>query len=301
MFTDTRRNPWRSTLLMLALAWPGAATAETTAFFRATHLVAPAENLDTGPGDRLRTRESGFAAGLGRTALAGGSLDIGLDYRYTRYELDGPDTRDWDLHWLRVPLTWQRMSGGQGLIAGLEPGVASSSNRFNEPGHYTSEDLDVAGRLLAVHESPRGLKWTAGLVYDRRFGRPRLYPTGGAIVTAANGWTLRLIAPDPEVVFEQSPRLRWFAALAPAGHRWHAIRETAGLDFDFEARAWRAATGFELELRNELSIRLFAGREFGRRYRLVDDAGSALNVEAGDATFAGLSVAVPAFADRLAP
>jgi hypothetical protein len=301
MSSHTRRRCGPPLLLALALAWPVAAMAEPTGFFRATHLAGSAENIDTGAGDRLRTRESGFSASFGGTALAGGTLGVGLDYRYTRYALEGPDTRDWDLHWLRVPLVWQRTSSRSRLIAGLEPGVASSSNRFNEPGHYTREDLDVAARLLAVREGRSGLDWTAGLVFDRRFGRPRLYPTGGAILKPAAGWTLRLVAPDPEIVFEHGPGLRWFAALAPAGHRWHAIRESAGLDFEFETRAWRVALGCELGLRDGASIRLFAGRDFDRRYRFVDDAGMAVEADAGDAAFAGLSIVIPAFGDGRAP
>jgi hypothetical protein len=301
MSSHTRRRCGPPLLAALALAWPVAAMAEPTGFFRATHLAGSAENIDTGAGDRLRTRESGFSAGFGDTALAGGRLGVGLDYRYTRYALEGPDTRDWDLHWLRVPLVWQRTSSRSRLIAGVEPGVASSSNRFNEPGHYTREDLDVAARLLAVRESRPGLDWTAGVVYDRRFGRSRLYPTGGVILKPAAGWTLRLVAPDPEIAFEQGPRLRWFAALAPAGHRWHAIRESPGLDFEFESRAWRATIGCELALRDEVSIRLFAGRELDRRYRFVDDAGMAIEADAGDAAFAGLSIVVPAFGDGRAP
>lgn len=304
LFCRALHGQWRTLplLLLLAAAPPGVAgQPESAAFFRATRLVASAEDSGTGTGARIRTRETGFTAGFGSRPLAGGDLGVGLDYRYTRYELDGLDTRDWDLHWLRVPLEWQRASGGHRLIASLAPGVASSSNRFKEPGQYTRDDFDVAAQLLAIRRSSPGLSWTAGLAFDRRFGRARLYPVGGAIIEPGGAWMLRLVVPDPEIVFVQSPRLRWFASLAPAGHRWHAISEAAGRDFEFETRAWRAAVGGEVELQDWLSIRLFAGREFHRRYMLVDNAGSSVVAEAADGSFAGLSVAIPAFTQRRKP
>lgn len=283
------------TLLLATCAPVHAEYSPSGSFLRATYALAQPEAFGSGLGQRIRTREYDLLAGFGNVALGAGTFSAGLDYRYTRYEFEALQSRDWDLHWLRVPVNWRRTSDNRTVIATIAPGIASSSNRFKDPGEYANDDLDVAAHFAVVQRSSPTLSWTAGLSFDRRFGRPMLYPTGGAIVRASERWTLWLIAPDPEIAFTQNARLRWFAFLAPAGHRWHAFNEAAARRFDFETRAWRATAGGELRLLNSLSMQIFAGREFGRHYEFLDDTGRRVDEDAAAANFAGLRFAVPAF------
>ncbi|MGH8497062.1 MAG: hypothetical protein ACREVN_13100 [Gammaproteobacteria bacterium] len=287
-------SAFMSLLLASAAAWPADAD-ESGRFLRATYLLGSDEDFGSRAG--IRGREYGLAAGFGDFALGPGRLSAGLDYRYTRYEFRQLESRDWDLHWLRLPLTWQNDLDSYRIHAEVAPGVASSSNRFKEPADYTSDDIHATARLDFITAGSATLRWTAGVAYDRRFGRPLLYPTGGAIFESARGWKLRLVAPDPGIAYEQNPRVHWFASLAPAGHRWHAFNEAAGSVFDFEARAWRATVGGELRVLDELSIRFFAGREFSRHYEFIDDTGKRVDEDAADAGFAGLSIVVPASAN----
>ncbi|CAN5251322.1 hypothetical protein BH24PSE2_BH24PSE2_07620 [soil metagenome] len=277
-------------LLMLAAIHPALAQEDDDApFLRAGYTLG--ESATLGPRDAgVRSREYDLDVRFGSFAAAGGAVSAGLDYRYTRYEFHGLETRDWDLHRLRLPVVWRQARQDHEAIAMLAPGVATSSNRFQEPRDYARDDLDLAAGFAIVKRASPAVRWTAGVLYDRRFGRPALYPTAGVILRR-DAWTLRLVAPDPRFTWSPDTRLRWFAFIEPAGQQWHALNAAANRRFDFRARAWRAAVGAEFQVLERVAVRIHAGREFARRFELVDNRGQHVDESAADAAFAGLSVA----------
>lgn len=230
-----------------------------------------------------RVSAAPFAAGEGgrlegvdhRLTAAWPGLDLlpGIDYRYTRYEYEGLNGRNRDLHRLELPFELSGSAGGWLWRAVVAPGVSASSNVFKEPIERWRRD-DLTLRLLAEAVGParNDWRWLLGFTHDRRFGRPLVYPLVGATF-ARGAWSLRLAAPDSELVYRRSRAQVLTARVYPSGHSWHVVSDELADDFDYRVRAWRSDVTWSIGLPGKLLLDLAGGYEFARRHRLTDDAG----------------------------
>src|SRR5690606_25258041 len=76
------------------------------------------------------------------------------------------------------------------------------------------------------------------------------------------------------------------AAVFPSGAAWHVVSdERGGAEFDYLARAWRAALTAEWQPWRGLQASAQAGRAFRRHYRFEDDTGAAIDRDAGSAPY----------------
>lgn len=228
-----------------------------------------------GEGARLEAEEYRLTAGW-----PAGSLETGIDYRYTRYEYEGLSGRNRDLHRLELPLVFSGDSHGWRWQWVVAPGVSASSNVFKEPLERWSRD-DLTLRVAAQAEGPprNHWRWLVGLSRDQRFGRPLVYPTLGAAFERGR-WSLRLAVPDSEIRYRRDARQTLTARLYPAGHRWHVVSDELAADFDYRVRAVRADLTLSIGLPGTLIVDVAGGYEFARRHRLTDDTGARLSAGA---------------------
>ena len=220
-----------------------------------------------------RTKENQVYAGFGRFAVAGGTLDLGLDYQYTRYVYDGIDGRNRDLHRFQFPFRYRGTAGEWTIDADIAPGLSTSSNVLKEFFDQVSrDDLFITARVEGRRES-RNRHWVLGLAYDRSFGRPLLYPVGGVELSPNEALDVRLAFPDPGFRYRWSDRQVLSGRLFPAGHQWHVMTDDFSAEFDYRVEGIRAQLGWSIRVWKRLTLDLSAGYEFGRRHYLTDDLG----------------------------
>lgn len=276
---------WRALLPLVWLcALPQAVGAEVTANAR----YGAVARADFG-NSRLNGREVGF--GLRWNDARSGTLRIGLDYAYTRYEYDRLPTRNRDLHRMRVPVEWKAGSGLRHAVM-LAPVIAASSNVFKDlVSRGSNEDFSVHGRWqLEQPADGAALGWRVGVARNDAFGSLRFQPLvamlwSGASATAELGW------PESRVEWRVRPALSIGAELLPAGGRWHVVSdERDGADFYYNLEAWQAAFTAAWSPRRRLQLAARAGAEFARQHRFEDDTGAIVDREADAAPFFELAV-----------
>ena len=273
-----------------AEAGPGDGSGNRAPWFAASVGRTPA--ADASGGTALEAEETQVSTGMGLAAGDTLSLEIGIDYQYTRYEYAGIDSRDRDLHRLQFPLHFAADMGEWQLKGYVAPGVSTSSNVMKDVfSEATSDDLIVTGRVLV--ERTRGeTDWIAGVAHDRRFGRSRTYPIVGVLLEPRDNMHVRLAFPDPSVTVNVSDRQAVQARLYPAGHQWHVVSNDFSSDFDYRVESWRGQLNWRLTLWRALALDLSTGYEFGREHRFTSDSGTRLAIDIEDQWFfaVGLSL-----------
>jgi hypothetical protein len=243
-------------------------------------------------GAELEAEETLIAAG---TNLVNGetmTLDLSVDYQYTRYEYTGLGSRDRDLHRLQLPLRLRVDMGGWQLAGYVAPGVSTSSNvmkdLFSEAGR---EDFLITGRITA--ERQRGDQtWFGGIAHDRRFGRSRAYPVAGVEFNPHDKVHVRLAIPDPEVTVALSPHQTVAVRVFPSGHQWHVVSNDFESDFDYRVESWRGQLSWRLPVWRSLGLDIAAGYEFDRAHYLTTDNGTRLGIDVDDQWFVALSLRI---------
>ena len=131
----------------------------------------------------LTVTEEQVHVGRLRFSMAETDLDVAINYQYTRYEYEGIDGRNRDLHRLQVPIHFSRALEQWRLEGYVAPGVSTSSNVFKDLfNRGSSDDLFVSARLEGERKSA-ARNWIVGLAYDRIFGEPTLYPVVGVEIS----------------------------------------------------------------------------------------------------------------------
>ncbi len=227
----------------------------------------------------VRTKENQVFAGFHRFDAGSGTLDIGLDYQYTRYVYDGIDGRNRDLHRFQFPLRYRGLVGGWDIDASVAPGISTSSNVLKEFfDRISSDDLFATARLEGRRESG-SRNWVLGFAYDRTFGRPLVYPIAGVELSPTDALDIRLAFPDPGFRYRWSDRQSLSGRVFPAGHQWHVMTDDFSAEFDYRVEGFRAQLGWSIRLWKAITLDISGGYEFGRRHYLTDDIGE--RIESG--------------------
>jgi hypothetical protein len=270
------------TLAVLATAHAGCASTSRPAdslmedghppFLALSTARQPAADFSSSPAPAsARTKETQVFAGFHRFEEGDGTLDVGLDYQYTRYVYDGIDGRNRDLHRFQFPLTYRNMHGAWKIDGSIAPGLSTSSNVLKEFfDRISSDDLFATARLEGRRESG-SRNWVLGIAYDRAFGRPLVYPVAGVELSPNDMLDLRLAFPDPGFEYRWSDRQLLSGRLFPAGHQWHVMTDDFSSEFDYRVEGIRAQLGWSVRLWKELTLDISGGYEFGRKHYLTDD------------------------------
>lgn len=238
-----------------------------------------ADFSDTPATASVRTKENQVFAGFHRFTAGSGTLDLGLDYQYTRYVYDGIDGRNRDLHRFQFPIRYQGTANGWKVDGSVAPGLSTSSNVLKEFfDRISSDDLYATARVEGRRES-RSRTWVLGLAYDRAFGRPLVYPIAGLEMSPTDALDMRLAFPDPGFRYRWSARQALSARLFPSGHQWHVMTDDFSAEFDYRVEGWRAQLSWSIRLWKQLTLDISGGYEFGRKHYLTDDLG--VRVESG--------------------
>lgn len=236
------------------------------------------------PATTLESTEFQLAGGA-RFRTADRGMAAGVDYQYTHYGYTSLAGRDRDLHRLQFPLRHARRTGNHILQGTLAPGVATSSNVFKDPfGELTSDDLLITGGLSVAWDLGHRSGAYVGLVHDRAFGDPALYPVAG-VEYCGDRSRFRLAFPDPSVTVRAGRDHTVEARLYPAGQQWHVVSEELGDDFDYEMRALRTQLTWSWRLASFVTVDLAAGLEFARHHEFTDDQGTRHSTDADDEVF----------------
>lgn len=238
-----------------------------------------ADFTDVSPVASVRTKENQVFAGLHRFEAGNGTLDLGLDYQYTRYVYDGIDGRNRDLHRFQVPLRYRRMFGDWAIDGNVAPGLSTSSNVLNAFFDEIGDDDFFATLRLEGRRRIRSNNWVLGIAYDRSFGRPMAYPIAGIEWSPNDALDIRLAFPDPGFEYRRSDRQSLSGRLFPAGHQWHVVTDDFSSDFDYRVEGLRAQLSWSVRLWRAFTFDISGGYEFGRKHALTDDRG--VRVESG--------------------
>ena len=245
----------------------------------------PEANVTTGAA--LEGEETRVSAGFGRASLKSLDLNFGLDYEYTRYEYEGIESRDRDLHRFQLPVHFNTEHGAWHISGYIAPGISTSSNVLKEfSSAASSDDIIVTGRIRLAR-TINGRIWFAGIAHDRRFGESRAYPVAGVEFDPRTNVHIRLAYPDPGIAIGISDRQSIHADLYPAGHQWHVVSDDYLSDFNYRVEGWRGQLTWRLPLWKMLGLDISTGYEFGRKHHLSDDAGMRLGIDIDDQWFIG--------------
>ena len=243
----------------------------------------PAANFSDSPSTAtVKTKENQVYAGLRRFEAAGGTLDLGFDYQYTRYVYEGIDGRNRDLHRFQFPFSYRRTLNEWTIDGSLAPGISTSSNVLKEFfDRISSDDLFATIRLQGRRESA-SRNWLIGLAYDRAFGRPLVYPILGLETSPNDRLDVRLAFPDPGFRYRWPDGQSLSGRLFPAGHQWHVMTDDFDAEFDYRVEGIRAQLGWSIRLWKELTLDVSGGYEFARKHYLTDDLGVRIESDVDD-------------------
>jgi len=230
----------------------------------------------------VRTKENQVFAGFHRFEAGNGTLDVGLDYQYTRYVYDGIDGRNRDLHRFQFPLTYRGTHGGWKIDGSLAPGLSTSSNVLKEFFDRVSRDDLFATARLEARRGGHSRHWVLGLAYDRAFGEPRAYPIVGVELSPSTALDVRLAIPDPGFQYRWSDRQSLAGRVFPAGHQWHVMTDDFSAEFDYRVEGFRAQLGWSIRLWKSITLDVSGGYEFGRKHYLTDDLGVRIESDVDD-------------------
>jgi hypothetical protein len=270
------------TLAVLATAQAGCASTSQLAdssgeegrppFLALSITRQPAADFSSSPAPAsVRAKENQVFAGFHRFEAGEGTLDVGLDYQYTRYVYDGIEGRNRDLHRFQFPLRYQGRLSSWKIDGNIAPGISTSSNVLKDFfDQISGDDLFATARLEGRSESG-SRNWVLGLAYDRAFGKPLVYPIAGVELSPNDMLDLRLAFPDPGFEYRWSDRQSLSGRLFPAGHQWHVMTDDFSSEFDYRVEGIRAQLGWSIRLYKELTLDISGGYEFGRKHYLTDD------------------------------
>jgi hypothetical protein len=240
----------------------------------------PAADFTGSPtGASVTTKENQVFAGLHRFDAGEATLDFGLDYQYTRYVYDGVDGRNRDLHRFQFPLTYRNTHGAWEIDGSIAPGISTSSNVLKEfSDAISSDDLFATVRIETRRNGPTR-NWVLGVAYDRKFGKPLVYPIAGIELAPSEALDLRLAFPDSAFHYRWSDMQSLSGRLFPAGHQWHVVTDDFSADFDYRVEGFRAQLGWSVRLWKAVTLDVSGGYEFRRKHYLTDDLG--VRIESG--------------------
>lgn len=261
-------------------------------FMAASLTAIPGSGFEM-PGDNseFKGKEYRLVLGILDFGMGQWEMDLGADYQYTRYEYEGIDGRNRDLHRLQLPVGFSYTMSKWRLDGFVAPGVSTSSNvmkDFFDEG--SGDDLIVTARFEGTRPAGRHSNWLAGLAYDRAFGRALPYPVFGMLYHPHDSMRLRLAFPDPAIEYAATSQQRWVLRLLPAGHQWHVFSEELNDEFDYEVEAWRAQLTWSLALGERIRLDFSAGYEFSRHHEFVDDLGRTIDTDAENQFLAAIGL-----------
>jgi hypothetical protein len=280
----------RTVIVLAGLALAAAASAQSASEAGAAVYQLTVREASFGTG-RIGERVAGIDLWSREYAYDRFGFRVAAHYAYTRYEYQGVASRDRDLHHLHLPLQWRDDDDRWRLV--LTPLVATSSNVMKDLlNRGQREDFDLYARWELQRPSDAGLGWRIGFVRDAAFGAPRVYPTA-ALLWRSERTQAELGLPASRVDWKARDDATLGLAIFPTGGQWHVVSdERGGAQFDYRARAWRAAFDASWSPWRRIGLGLQAGIEFARHYEFEDDLGAVIDRDAGSAPYWRLVVSV---------
>ncbi len=232
------------------------------------------------PDATVSAEDNPVAAAIARVSTGSATIDLGFDWQYTRYEYEGIDSRNRDLHRVQFPV-WIDAPGNDWQFKGVvAPGIFTSSNVLGDFfNRGSSDDLFVAARVEVRREI--GIPWVAGVTHDRLFGRSLTYPVVGVQIDG-EAIDLRLTWPDPAVRFQLADRHKGSFRLFPAGNQWHVRTDDFAEEFDYRFEAWRSQLDWSAGPYGGFRFDVSLGYEFARSHYFTDDVGDRIGRDADD-------------------
>ena len=288
-------SPWRTVrpaVLIGAAALATAARAQTASDGGVAVHHSTVAQAEFGDAARIGERQSGFDLWSREFAFDRLAFRVAAHYAYTRYEYEGVASRDRDLHHVLLPLQWRDAADRWRLV--VTPLIATSSNVFKDLlKRGTRDDVDVYGRWEYRRAGDAGVPgWRIGLVRDAAFGAPRWYPAA-ALLWRGEGVEAELGWPTTRVDWKVRDDLALGIAVFPIGGQWHVVSdERGGAQFDYRARAWRAAIDAGWSPWRHVRLGVQAGVAFERHFEFEDDSGAVIDRDAGSAPYYRLALSI---------
>ncbi|MEJ2515085.1 MAG: hypothetical protein P8102_07660 [Gammaproteobacteria bacterium] len=202
-----------------------------------------------------------------------GGLQVGLSYDYVHQEFAGISGEARDLHRLFFPLRWTSAGDGRDWRVQLNPGIATSSNKFKRWDRLDSDDFLLTGSWIMRWRRPEGPTWVVGVAGDHSFGAFRFYPVIGARLHPGPRWRIDALFPRPALEYSPGERLALGLGAEPAGGQWNVLSRALDRDLRFRREAWRAQGYARWNLGHRLWLHFRAGLEFDRKFDVSDTAG----------------------------
>ncbi len=283
-------------LLLLFAVGVGPHAAENGGAYLAVRISRlPESEIKALPEAELLSTENQLNWGFFQRSEEWGTVELGLDYQYTRYENDNIEGRNSDLHRLQFPLRFTTRAGQWQVAGHVAPGVATSSNVFKDLfDRGTSDDLLVTAHVVARQEWDNHKVWLIGLAFDRAFGDSRLYPVAGIEYMPDESLHVRLAFPYSGIRYVPAERHAFTARIYPAGHKWHVVSDELNDEFDYRVEAIRSDLNWQMRIRGQIYIDLTLGYEFDRHHQFVDDTGSPVDSNVDGQFVAGIGFSVGA-------
>ena len=222
--------------------------------------------------------------------LGDGKLLVGVDYKYTSYDISGGDVKDTKLHAFKVPFTYIRQTQSKkwNYIVRLSPGAHTDGENMS------SDDYVLLGIVRAEYLQSQDTTWVVGIVVDRTFGDTKPFPLVGVEYAPNNNWHLGLVLPNPQISYTPSPTSHYFVAAKPGGGKWNVHSDRRNEDYNFTAQGIRTSLGAEFKVTKIGWLRIEAGKVFGQNFEFEDKNGTKVDLDADDAYFATVSFVVHA-------
>lgn len=276
-------------LPLLLVAGPARAAADD-AMAELTYTNIWRDDLDE-PGGDAEVNGDEYTLRLGPLYPPRGSgLAVGMYYDYVHYEFSQINAEGRDLHRLSLPVAWTSDRGTWSWTAELRPGIATSSNKFNNWSRLDRDDVEITGRVTARRRDAGGRRWEAGLAGDHSFGTYRVYPVGGVSFRPSDRWRIDAFFPSPRIVYQPAYRWRLRLALDPRGGRWNVRSKFLDRDTRFRREGWRAQAHVDYRAWGVLWVSAYAGLEFDRQLAFRDRTNQFIETDVGDTPVAGLSL-----------
>ncbi len=237
---------------------------------------------DLPPDATVSTEDTPIAVAFARFSAGAATIDLGFDWQHTRYEFEGIDSRNRDLHRVQFPIWIAAPMGKWQLQSVVAPSIFTSSNVLGDFfNRGSSDDLAVTARV-ELRGSSAHRPWVIGVAHDRSLGKSETYPVLGFAYEAGDDLALRLTWPDPGLRVRLAERQYGSFRLFPAGSQWHVRTDDFTREFDYRFEAWRSQFNWNVGFANNLSLDLSLGYEFGRSPHFTDRLGARINRDADD-------------------
>ena len=211
------------------------------------------------------------------------ALIVGEWMSWTKIDLKGPGTEDFDVFSLALPVGWGRQVNDDWQLAAF---VAPLGHlRTGRGGEWSWEYMGgVFGRYLQdAHRA-----WIFGFFADVTPGDDLYVPYVGLLWTLDERWTISAIMPWPAVIYAPSSNFFVRLGAAPSGASW--ARQSNGREVLSDLDAWNLGLGAEWRVHGNFWLRAEAGVSGLRGFSVRSGDWQAPDTELGSSPYLSLAI-----------